>query len=340
MINNIGIIGSGKLGIDIFNYLSNFHFQITLVCISTEEAEKMFNSWTRKQKRQLKHGLIDEEIYNKNHSRIKCTASPLELSNVDLIIEGIFEDQKLKSKLFIELDQIASSHTIFASNTSSIPISKLIPSEHRARKFVGLHFFYPVALKNLTEINTTPQIEEETLNTITHFLNKINKYHLILDEENSFLVNRLFLKLQAGLYNLHIEENIPVKVLDNMVKESLFPMGVFEMIDQVGLDVIYTSALNYTSNISEKSFYTTWLEGMKQMVDNNELGIKSKKGFYDYSHGDSEPDDYLPENLKTHVKNCMYQYYLEPCLSCRFCFLVHELNIFSASSAEIQTRVI
>jgi len=312
MISKIGIIGAGKLGTDIFNYLSNSPFQITMVCFSAEEAEKTHNSWLRKQKRQLKHGLIDEHTFNDNLSRINCISELKGLSDKDLIIECIFEDQKLKSELFKELNQLSSADTIFASNTSSIPLATLIPSETRARKFVGLHFFYPVALKNLVEVNTTQHTETETLNTVTHFLNQINKYHLILDKNNSFLINKLFLKLQAGTYNLHIEENIPVKLLDNMIKEFLFPVGVFEMIDHVGIDVVYTSALNYTRDIAEKSFYTPWLEGMKQLLDRNALGVKSGKGFYDYSSGDSEADVFLPENLKTYIRDRMYQYYLAP----------------------------
>lgn len=312
MIRKIGIIGGGKLGTDIFNYLSNYPFQITLVCISTDEADKMYNSWKRKQKRQLKHGLIDEDTFNKNHSRIKCTVSLKDLSNADLIIECIFEDQKLKSDLFKELDKIISPHTIFASNTSSIPLSTIIPSEHRAGNFIGLHFFYPVLFKNLVEVNISHHIKTKTLNAISHFLNQINKYHLILDEENSFHINRLFLKLQAGIYKLHIEENIPIKILDNLVKELLFPIGIFEMIDQVGIDVVYTSALNYTQEISEQSFYTPWISRMKQLIDRNELGVKSGKGFYDYSTEKDDSDPSIPENLKIHIRDKIYQYYLEP----------------------------
>jgi 3-hydroxyacyl-CoA dehydrogenase len=135
---------------------------------------------------------------------------------------------------------------------------------------------------------------------------------VILDEDNSFLINRLFLRLQAGLYNLHMQENIPLKELDKMVKEFLFPTGIFEMIDQVGIEVVYTSALNYTRNIPEKSFYSAWLEGMKALVDKKELGTKSGKGFYDYSGGDPGVGTSLPEDLKACVVKRMYPYYLEP----------------------------
>ncbi len=100
--------------------------------------------------------------------------------------------------------------------------------------------------------------------------------------------------------------------MDQIVKELLFPIGIFEMIDQIGIDVVYTSALNYTQEISEKSFYTPWISGMKQLVDKNELGVKSGKGFYDYSTEKNDSDPGIPENLKILIRDKIYQYYLEP----------------------------
>jgi len=316
MINKIGIIGCGKMGIDIFNYLTKFPFKITLVCISSEEADKFYNSWFKKQKRSLKYGLLDENTYAKNLARTSCSSDIKALMDADLIIECIFEDQVLKSELFKKLDKITSNHTLFASNTSSIPLSTLIPSQKRSDKFLGLHFFYPVLLKNIVEDNKTKNTSQETIGTTSNFLDRINKYHILLNEENNFLLNKLFLKLQAGVYNLHIQENIPLDVLDDLIKKILFPIGVFEMMDQVGIDVMYTSVLNYTQKLENKKFYQSWLSALKDLVDNGNLRLKSGKGFYDYSAPSSDHSKLTIQNLseskKNYISEKLFNYYLEP----------------------------
>ncbi len=313
MINNIGIIGCGKLGIDIFNYLSGFPFQITLVCKSSEKADKLNSTWLKKQKRSLKHGLQNQNSYNNNLSRISFSTEIKDLFNVDLLIESITEDMGLKSELFKELGGIISKQTLFVSNTSSIPLAKIVPSQQRSDKFFGLHFFYPVSLKNLVELNITHNTSQETIEAITEFLDKINKFYIVLGEDNNYLINKLFMKVQAGAFNLHIEENIPIEDLDELVKEILFPIGIFELFDQVGIDVIYTSVLNYTQKMPDKSFYHPWLSGMKNLLNNGNLGVKSGKGFYDYTLPHLDKKEISLQGLqKNNISNKLYEYYLEP----------------------------
>jgi len=316
MINKIGIIGCGKMGNDIFNYLSGFPFQISVVCETIGQAEKFNSTWQKKQKRSKKYGLINDNTYEENLNRVSCSTHLQSLSDTDLIIESITENINLKSELFKILDEIVSRKAIITTNTSSIPIDTLIPTSHRADKFLGLHFFYPVSLKNLVEINKTHETSPEVINTIKGFLKNINRYYIEFEQPQHFLLNRLFLKLQAGAFNLHIEENISVKVMDDLVKEILFPIGIFEMMDQVGIDVIYTSALNYTHTIQDRSFYTPWLSGMKEILEKGNLGIKTGKGYYDYSidhiNDGIKKNSASPTNLKKHISDNLYRYYLEP----------------------------
>lgn len=304
------------MGTDIFQFLSVFPFHITMVCKSAEGIEKIKKAWLRKLNRSLLLGLINEAALNEKAKLVKFSNDLNDLSETDLVIESITEDQKLKSVLFKELDKILPPETILTTNTSSIPLLKLVPSVSRQPVFLGLHFFYPVTLKNLVEINTTGYVKQDSLNSVKGLLNNTGRFFITLPEENHFLVNRLFLKLQAGTYNIHKEENIPFEILDQWISEKIFHTGVFRFFDQVGNDIMYTSVKNYTENYPDRNFYVPLLAGLKEKADQNLLGIKSGKGFYDYS-GKTASQDHpaladLPAGKKSEIVQKLLKYFFEP----------------------------
>jgi 3-hydroxyacyl-CoA dehydrogenase len=316
MINRIGIIGCGKMGTDLFNFLNNFPFCITMIGKYPESVGNIKKAWLRKLNRSLVLGITDEDSLKEKAKQVKFSFDLNDLSETDLVIESITEDQKLKSELFKELDHILPPETIFTTNTSSIPLSMLVPSVRRSAVFLGLHFFYPVAMKNIVEINTTGNVNQHTLNLVTEFLNKTDRFFIALTKENHFLTNRLFLKLQAGAFNIHKEENTSIEWLDKLVSETLFPAGIFRFFDQVGNDIMYTSVKNYIANYPDRSFYEPLLAALKEKTDQNFLGVKSGKGFYDYTgHTGTSASLVLSDisaGKQKEISQKLLNYYLEP----------------------------
>lgn len=313
MIEKIGIIGCGKMGTDIFNYLSSFSFQLVLIGKSRQSFENVEKAWLRKQKRALSLSLISNPELDQKISQVQFSTELCDLAGTDLVIESITEDQKLKSELFKTLDKILPDNVILTTNTSSIPLSELIPSTRRQPVMFGLHFFYPIAIKNLVEINFTPHIGLKTKHAISEFLDAINRFHIFFPEPNHFLVNRLFVKLQAGAFNICSHEKIPYEVVDGMIREKLFPAGVFHFFDQVGIDIMYAAVRNYTNQYPDAEFFKPLLADLKEKKDQNHLGIKTGKGYYNYSGQDRMAiSDDIPDLVRKSLLHRLSGYFLEP----------------------------
>jgi len=312
---NIGIIGCGKMGTNIFQFLIDFPFRIVLICKSSELAERNWQTFKRKLDRALKYGLFDQQQYNFRISNTVISHSLTELNDCNLVIESISEDLELKKDLFQKLDQIVSQTSILASNSSSIQPSDLIPSSNRKHNTIGLHFFYPVSLTNLMEVNTTNFTSAETLTFLISFLNKLNKFHLIFSETSNFTINKMFLKLQAGCCYLHQYYNLSYANIDALVKETLFPVGIFEFFDHVGTDTMLFAVKNYLKNIDKTEFYQPLLVELESLNKQGKLGRKSGEGFYSYK------DNYPAENPQAQheqhsisndeIKNMLYKWYLD-----------------------------
>lgn len=316
MIKKVGIIGNGKMGTGIFQFLADFPFHLFWIFRSSSEMEKARELWLKKQHRSLKYGQLSNEDFKDRIIRVQFSTDLNNLADIDLIIETITEDFEAKSELFRQLDSIVKPECIFSSNTSSIPIVSMVPSESRRNKFLGIHFFHPVQLKNLVEINILRESDETVLFQISDFLTKSGKFFKVLNEPDHFLFNRLFLPLQAGIYNLHEHKQIAIKSLDSLVKEYLFPIGVFEFFDHVGIDVMFTAVTNYTKGKPDEAFYQPLINGLKKLMDQNCLGFKTGQGFYNYSKKElsrnlsSDPSEVLIE--KDTILKQMYSWYLNP----------------------------
>lgn len=282
-IKNVGVIGEGKMGSSLFFYLTGFDFNLSWLCSSDAEKETAQKTFANKTKRLFRSGVITQAEFDARMVATKITASATDLKNCDLIIEAITEDAAVKRSVFEMLNMEVNPDCIFASNSSSITPSHLVPGQARKDKFAGLHFFFPVALKNTVECITTPSTSADTEATLLQFVIRINKTPFLQKESNCFILNKLFLDFQAGAYHIYLEGKLSYKDIDHLVKKHFFPIGVFEFFDHVGIDVMQSSIKNYIEDYPYKEFYAPLLSKMTELVNANCLGIKTRIGFYDYS---------------------------------------------------------
>lgn len=305
--SQIGIIGCGKMGTDILNYLYPFNYKIVMVCKSQTNVEKLIKTITRKNKRNLRMGIIDENEFNTLSQRILITTNIKALNNSDLIIETITENINFKKDLFTKIHKYISPHCILCTNSSSILPTDITSDNEILKKFIGLHFFYPLKLKNFIEINTTQYNTKKTIDKIKLFIESINKKYIVLDENCSFIINKLFLDVQAEAFRLVKEKKIPYDVMDAQVKQHLFSFGVFDFIDNVGIDVMHESINNYTQNEVSGDFYTPMLTKLSALRKENKLGVKSGQGFYQYTNNTDESND-IQLNINTQINHLRYIY--------------------------------
>jgi len=279
---NIGIIGCGKMGKDLFDFLCGFPFQITLVCKTDEATEQTKNIFGKKQKRALKYQLIDQDVFDFREQNTVITADLEQLKNCNLVLETISESIHKKKKLIQLLEPILSSDCILASNTSSILIDKLFTGIANKENCLGLHFFFPIAMKDIVEMNVTTNTSKKTVFFIRGFLKKLERTSIVLSTKEHFIINRIFLKMQAGCCQLLEEGKYSIQEIDELIKTNLFPVGVFEFFDHVGNDVMLQSVRNYVQYESNQAFYQPLIVLLEQKVREGKLGVKSNSGFYEY----------------------------------------------------------
>lgn len=293
-IETIGIIGSGKLGTDIFNLLVSQNLQVVLICFDQHAEESARSAFNKKLSRQLKSGIIDQKAFDKIISDIKIGCSYNLLEPCDVIIECIWENKEEKKKLFKDILPYCKSDSILASNSSSIVPSMIIHDAEILHRFVGLHFFYPVSIKNFVEIIFNESTSAETIKSIKDFAEAIGKTPLLQAESKAFALNRLFLEVQLVAFEIQQKNDISCRTIDQVAEAHLFPGGIFSFFDSVGLDVMLASIGNYNKILGEEK-YKGLIDYLQVMVDNGWLGKKSGKGFYDYS-GNTPIETERPES--------------------------------------------
>jgi 3-hydroxybutyryl-CoA dehydrogenase len=321
-IQKIGIIGSGKMGSDIFNYLTDYNYNLIWFTRNDEHKNILRDTFEKKIKRQLKHGIISENIFELRNS-FKITSQLTELSDCDLIIESVIEDQTIKTELFKTIETIVKPSCILVSNSSSIVPSIYSEELKRPTRIAGIHFFYPMAIKNITELIFSGQTDELTKESLRLFLESIKRFTIEQDEQNAFMLNRFLLEIQIKAYELHQSLTIDFKEIDEIAKRIIPDFGLFEVVDQVGHQTMYNSILNYSLMDVNKAKYQPLLAEL-----NNRLTTKqnNQKLFCD---PDSQPEnhdkrlhDEIYNTLKDHINETIKRY------SVNF-----NLNIFTFSKA-------
>ena len=205
------------------------------------------------------------------------------LSNTDLIIEAVPEDMNLKRKVYAEIDQIAESKMIYASNTSTLPITEMASLIQRPQRFVGVHFFNPPQLMQLVEVIPGVTTSQDIVEAVTDFVKHLGKQPILCRKDVAgFIVNRIFIPLVHEAVYCQERERVSMTQIDSAVKFKMaFPMGIFELADYTGLDVIYKATMEMYSR--DKKVVNPHPK-LKLLVDQNKLGQKSGEGFYEYKN--------------------------------------------------------
>ncbi len=310
---HIGIIGDGKMGLDIFNYLSSLRLKISLVCLNEAHAASIRKTYEKKQKRAFKFGLIDIVTYEYSIKNSHIGYDYQLLESCDIIIECIPEELHSKRALFAELINIIPMDCVLCSNSSSLPPEDLLTDDGHGRSLYGLHFFFPVAYKQFVELNLPVVYEEEHKLRLMEFVRLINKQPIPMEGRFRFLANKLMLKLQAECCRLHVQEGLSFHVIDSWVKKHIMPAGVFEFMDQVGIDVMLQSIKGYGVNMQLGQY----LELMKGLLENltleKKFGVKNDQGFYSYEKGRIiMPAKAVEASLTSTQQNRLYACYLNP----------------------------
>ncbi|MBY0517342.1 MAG: hypothetical protein K2P81_10560 [Bacteriovoracaceae bacterium] len=284
-IKSVVVIGAGTMGSGIAQWFAQQNV-LTYLCDNnpnqTETAlKKIHESWSILcKKSKISTDQVDQ--YSQNIKTCTLDSIPHES---DLIIEAIIENLEIKKNLFKSLDQKVSSHSIFASNTSSFPIGKIGDelSDGRKKKFVGLHFFNPATLMKLVEIVQSKDSSLQICQQLYQWFDSHGKKPALCSDSPGFIVNRVARSFYgeplriAGRYD---EEKI--KEIDQILKTvGDFKMGPFELMDLIGVEVNYSVTCSVWESYNKSPRFSPH-SLQKELVDRGYFGRKTKKGFYQY----------------------------------------------------------
>ena len=256
-------------------------YEVLLYDLNKETLEQAIQKITSNLDKGIARGKVTDSQRNAVLQLISISSDKEKLTG-DIIIEAILEKLDIKQELFVYLEEINSEETILASNTSSIPITRIAAKLRNPERFVGLHFFNPAHIMKLVEVISGVSTDQKVAETAYDLAKKLGKQPVMAADAPGFIVNRVARHFYVEGLKL-LEENVAsVEAIDRLVESSGFKMGPFRLMDLIGVD----SNFLVTKSMFEAFHYDSKFRPSRiqqKMVDARRTGRKSGKGFYDYN---------------------------------------------------------
>ncbi len=282
-VKNITVLGSGIMGHGIAQVSATAGYNVVLRDIE----QKFLDNAMEKIKWSLDKLVSKQKISQTEADDIFSRIKPVvdlkdSVKDCQLVIEAVPEILDLKRKVYEELDQAANKDVIFASNTSTLPITEIANTTSRPEKFIGIHFFNPPQLMKLVEVIPGQKTAKEVVDLTQDFVKSVKKEPILCRKDvPGFIINRLFIPLVHEACYVMDRQQCQLTEIDSAVKFKLgFPMGIFELADFTGMDVIHKATIEM--HLRDKKVINPHPK-IEQLYNEKKLGQKSGEGFYKYS---------------------------------------------------------
>ncbi|HEY7138404.1 MAG TPA: 3-hydroxybutyryl-CoA dehydrogenase [Acidimicrobiia bacterium] len=280
-IKRVGIVGSGIMGAGIAEVAAKSGYEVILRSRAQSTADGMVAGLEKSLARQVEKGRLGEAERDAALARVRGVADLGELSDCDLVIESVIEDLATKKHLFKELDRICGEGAILATNTSTLPVIELAMETGRPANVCGVHFFNPAPAMPLVEVVRALTSSDETIEAARSFAEACGKTPVLVKDQAGFIVNALlfpYLNNAVKLYDAGVATRDDI---DAAMKGGCnFPMGPLELLDLVGLDTSLAILEALYAEFRDPNYAPAPL--LKRMVAAEQLGRKTRQGFYDY----------------------------------------------------------
>jgi len=278
-IKKIGVIGAGSMGQGIAQVCAVSGYEVFLHDVDANSIQKGIQNIGKNFDQAIAKEKSTEEIKLEALRRIK--SSSFEMLKVDLIIEAVVEKLEVKQKIFSELEKINYPDTVFATNTSSLSVSKIGSILKHPERFLGLHFFNPAHLMKLVEVVSGEKTNNDLVKSMTAFVKTIEKTPVVVKDSPGFIVNRVARHYYLESLHLLEEDSADIGTIDALLRSAGFKLGPFELMDLIGNDVnLEVSRLMYQAFNKVPRFKPSRIQ--EEKVLSGQLGRKTGKGYYDY----------------------------------------------------------
>ena len=281
MITTVGVLGAGQMGNGIAHVFAQYGYQVVLFDIAPAQLDKALKTIGQNLERQAKKGAIPEALVLETLGRITATQDMNGLADVDFAVEAVTENEPLKLEIFRKLDGIVKGGAILASNTSSIPITKIASVTKRPGKVIGMHFMNPVPIMKLVEVIRGHATSEDTFAQTGALVANLEKEMAVSQDYPGFIVNRILIPMiNEAIFALY-EGIASVEDIDKGMKLGTNqPMGPLTLADFIGLDTVLAIANVLYDGFKDPKYRPCPL--LVKMVNAGHMGRKSGRGFYTY----------------------------------------------------------
>jgi len=281
MVATIGVLGAGQMGNGIAHVFAQHGYQVVLFDIAQEQLDKAMATIEKNLARQAKKGAIAESLVGEALGRIKTTLSMKDLAPVDFAVEAVTENESVKLEIFRKLDALVKPEAYLASNTSSIPITKIASVTGRPEKVIGMHFMNPVPVMTLVEVIRGHATSDETFQVTADLVAKLDKEIAVSQDYPGFIVNRVLIPMiNEAIFALYEGVATAEDIDKGMKLGTNQPMGPLTLADFIGLDTVLAIAEVLYDGFKDPKYRPCPL--LVKMVNAGYLGRKSGRGFYTY----------------------------------------------------------
>lgn len=287
-MQHISVIGGGTMGNGIAHVFAQYGFLVNLIDVSPIALDNAKVTITKNLDRQVSKGVISENDKMDTLARLTFTSElDAGVSMADLVIEAATENVDLKLRIFADIDAVAPAHSILATNTSSISITRIAAATTRPEKVIGMHFMNPVPVMKLVEIIRGYATTDEVTQAIMDLSRRIEKVPVEVNDYPGFVANRILMPMiNEAIYTLY-EGVSGVHEIDTVMKLGMaHPMGPLQLADFIGLDVCLAIMRVLQEGFGNPKYAPCPL--LVNMVMAGKLGVKKGEGFYVYTPGSKE----------------------------------------------------
>jgi 3-hydroxyacyl-CoA dehydrogenase len=275
------VVGAGTMGGEIAHAIADAGVPVVLKDVEESRVEQGLDTARSRWQSRVDAGKLDPAELERRAGLITPATGYDAFGTVDFVIEAVPERMEIKRAVFAELDAVTPGHAVLASNTSSLSITEMGEATARPEKVVGFHFFYPASVMRLIEVIEGLETSAETMSTATAFAQGIRKLPIRCVEAPGFVVNRILNSAVSELWRVQEETGMDIAQLDRLITDSqAAPAGPFYLSDLLGLDTVLHVAEYLHECLGDRFFVHA---GMREHVQAGELGVKTKKGFYEHA---------------------------------------------------------
>ena len=286
-MKKIAVIGSGTMGNGIAHVFAQTNYEVRLIDISQDQLDKALSTIARNLDRMVAKDKISEADRDATLNNITTHTELSAGAESDLVVEAATENEDIKLGIFKELDGICGEDTILASNTSSIPISKIAAVTSRPGKVIGMHFMNPVPIMRLVEVINGRETSAATTKLVMELARDLGKFPVEVNDFPGFVANRILMPMINEAI-ISLEEGVAgVAEIDDVMEIGMaHPMGPLHLADFIGLDVCLSIMEVLHEGLSNDKYAPSPL--LLELVNAGNLGVKSGQGFYTYEGGSKE----------------------------------------------------